>query len=440
MYIWENAQGTYGPPYLVFQGETDMCIPECLKEADEDVVWCGWSPSGMMDPRNYELCRCKMINWVHSHFGTEAHLEIIDNHYSHLTIDQLFTAACHNIHVVGGPSGLTSSWQVNDWRVNKAVHESLTQKLERLIELKCTPLCSSSYSLSPQNREAPSFASMGIILRDFIISELRPGVTTGPSRFRKAAVDSAKHRGIWPLDRSVVLKAVAEENPMQWVQEDKLIQKAVNLVKQHLDSLDHLKAEIDAETQKRKKSKIIGLDTSHAQELTAPGQLARNKLRQDFLLLKGLSAHGLHQNIIENNSTWGFTDEELYKPNGDWKPKTELISLIQKHFERQLEGLSTVYRNQIELLRSPDFIYKRNGHVELRVDEVPAQPPPQKRARASDEGTQAAPSTPISPSEPQPFSSNQSVQQPHSMIDCSAFVRSMMLLRSQHHSDCSTPL
>ena len=131
VYIWENVLREYGPPYIVFQGHDYLCKPAwCLEPAYENRVWAGWSESGYMDEVCYMDFRRRFIGWIRACHGPGVPiLEIVDNHYSYLDPDQLFTSILNDIHQMTGPGHLTNFWQINDDLVNKLFHDYLRQSV-----------------------------------------------------------------------------------------------------------------------------------------------------------------------------------------------------------------------------------------------------------------------------------------------------------------------
>jgi hypothetical protein len=109
MYISSSVDGTFLPTYVVFQGESEACIPGSILQRSD--VWCGWSPSGFMDEANYLNYRHHFITWRDEHLGKNANVvDIVDNHFSHLGLSQLLTAAVANVNTLTGPSGCTNAW------------------------------------------------------------------------------------------------------------------------------------------------------------------------------------------------------------------------------------------------------------------------------------------------------------------------------------------
>lgn len=119
--VWENLAGEYGPPYVVFCGDSIACIPTAVLDmASKDLLWVDVSPSGFMTDETYERFRQKQIAWLRAKHGpfdpsnpeTEL-IFIVDNHSSHLALNTVMLAAVHGIHDVVGPGDLTHCWQVH---------------------------------------------------------------------------------------------------------------------------------------------------------------------------------------------------------------------------------------------------------------------------------------------------------------------------------------
>jgi len=52
--IWENCLGEYGPPFLIFTGDSENCIPtEVIEIAKRDELWYDWNSEGYMDDETY---------------------------------------------------------------------------------------------------------------------------------------------------------------------------------------------------------------------------------------------------------------------------------------------------------------------------------------------------------------------------------------------------
>lgn len=138
MFIWENVLGDFGPPYVVIQGENASCItPELVQLDAENHIWVGWSPSGFMDEANYSRFRSKFITWRDEKIGVDVPvIDIIDSHFSHLALGQLFQSALRNVGIVTGPSSLTSSWQANDRVTNKLFHIQVRELVEQYVQTK----------------------------------------------------------------------------------------------------------------------------------------------------------------------------------------------------------------------------------------------------------------------------------------------------------------
>jgi len=117
--IWENCLGEYGPPFLIFTGDSENCIPtEVIEMAKRDELWYDWNSEGHMDDETYLRFRRLQIEWLRKKHGdynpddpsTEL-IWIVDNHYSHLSFSSVLLAAVHGIHDIVGCGGLTQCWQ-----------------------------------------------------------------------------------------------------------------------------------------------------------------------------------------------------------------------------------------------------------------------------------------------------------------------------------------
>ena len=133
-------------------------------------------------------------------------------------------------------------------------------------------------------------------------------------QLKKAVTDSARRRGIWPLDRSVVFKMVAAEKPDHTVHSEPAVKLAVELARGTLITLNNLVGQqMENKAKEKKKKGLAGkFDVAWAQELTDEGKLAAINLLAIARDTKNLKVDALHAKLRE----FGWKDEQLHRENG----------------------------------------------------------------------------------------------------------------------------
>ena len=126
------STGEIAPPYLLFPGDNISDIPHNAVGSKD--VWGNFFENGWMDKDCFLAWMTNFCEWNDKWelpSQGEWTLLQVDGHHSQFQEDALFTAACHRVVVLCGPSNLTSSWQANDSGTNKAFKSNLSVELSK---------------------------------------------------------------------------------------------------------------------------------------------------------------------------------------------------------------------------------------------------------------------------------------------------------------------
>jgi len=149
----------------------------------------------------------------------------------------------------------------------------------------------------------------------------------------KAAIGSAKRRGVWPLDSSVIDFWLAKEQST--MSEHPVVKAATQLVLQTLETAEKKKAEHKAKKQQEKiAKKLKPQETDIARELTDVEQLVRRRQTEQLSEVKRVTnVEELREKL--KKPIFSFTDEDLQDASGRWKPRKAFIALAEAFIEDQ---------------------------------------------------------------------------------------------------------
>ena len=189
------------------------------------------SKKGWMDEISFQAWLLTFIRFLEStrEGALEYHL-LLDGHSSRFNIDTLFTAAVNRIIVFAGPSQLTNLWQANDSGTNKKIKDNLKLLIGENIE----------------DREGISKEDLGQYILEAIESP----------NMKMAIVNSFRHVGVCPLDRSVIETMIASEtaNPEGKIHDLATIQ-AINYAASKISEMENLRANRDKRKREEKAEK-----------------------------------------------------------------------------------------------------------------------------------------------------------------------------------------
>ena len=320
--ITSNVLGMIAPGYFLFPGTDIFAIPKVIAEREDQ--WSNVSPNGYMDEERFQYWMGHFLAFIKKNQNNDENndfkLLIVDGHNSRLNPSIIFTAALNRLIVFVGPSNLTNCWQAHDSGVNKKFKDLIKPQLASFLELK----------------QPMTLADIAKWCIQALGDELKPSI-----------VNSWKHVGIYPLDRSRIEQMIKNEMPDQALLKNPAFQAGVDLAFEKMEELDHLsglKRKMDeAEKEARKKPK--NFDTNFAATLTAPDRIVYLMERKEKARIQKLKVKPLRAEMI---TKLGLTDEQLKQPKSKkYRTKKELQSMVDQHFEVKHNGWVEKVKTQI---------------------------------------------------------------------------------------------
>ena len=219
------ADGTPYPPYLLFPGTDTSVIPNIVQE-NKKLIWANFSEAGWMDETRFQVFILMFLQELKERSKqsdlllplSEFHLLLVDGHNSRLNSSTLFTCMMNCLIVFCGPSNLTQAWQANDAGVNKAFKDNMERAISHHVEAHQRFSSSDivSFTLKAWSQEN-------------IVRSIR---------------NSFRHVGIEPFDDSRMFTMIEQEKPKEeLLQSNLVLQTAVLMAKDHLDTLENLTKE-----------------------------------------------------------------------------------------------------------------------------------------------------------------------------------------------------
>ena len=317
-------------PYLLFPGKDSSVVPSFIEQNNEN-IWGTFSTEGWMDTNCFQVFILKFLNKLQKQSGItdlslplkDYHLLLVDIPNSHLNPTILYPCTVNCLLFLCGPSNLTNCWQPNDAGVNKAFKENLERVVSKHTE---THLKFSSSDMA-----------------SFILSALCE------QNMQWSIVNSFRHVGITPFDRSKMFRMICDEKPNEHLlQNDPALQVAVSMANDHLNTLENLSHEKwkwdDEEKEKWKKKRMV-LDTSFATVMTAPTTISTLQIGLSMTDIWRLKVGDLHDEMV----CLGWTDLQLRKPGGKtYLNMKELHGMVEKKYDDLREQHEATIKANIE--------------------------------------------------------------------------------------------
>jgi len=150
----------------------------------------------------------------------------------------------------------------------------------------------------------------------------------------KAVIDSARRRGVWPLNKLVVAEWIAKEKTTKT--ELPSVKMTTQLVLRKLKQDDRKTEEHEAARKREKKTKKLR-ETDTARDLSKEDALAKCYLHEQNQDVKSVrSVEDLRATLLKPPMSFQLAD---LQPNGKWKTREELLAMAKAFYEDQQKSV-----------------------------------------------------------------------------------------------------